>query len=161
MALADTTRPTHLGPGEGRQLRVITDLATIKATSDTTGGAYALIEARTPPSGGVPLHTQHYDDATYIVLAGTYRFHVEDDEFELGPGGYAFVTRGTAHGYANTGDVPARMLVIATPGGVMERFLDEIGDSAARAPWEPDMARVLAVAPKYGVEIRLPPPEDE
>lgn len=141
-------------------MRVIADLVTVKATTGVTGGAFALAITETPPAGGFPLHAQRYDDVTYLVLDGTYRFRVGGDEIELGPGGCAFVPRGTEHGYANAVDAPARMLVIASPGGVWERFLAEIGDEAARMPWEPDMARVLAVAPKYGIAFQPPHTDD-
>ncbi len=151
MALAETTRQAHMNQNEGRKVRVITDLVTIKATTADTGGAFALVETSTPPGGGFPQHSQSYDDATFVVLEGTYRLQVGEQALDLEPGGCVFVPRGTPHGFANTGDVAARMLVIASPGGVWERFIDEIGDAIDRAPWAIDMARVLAVAPKYGI----------
>jgi mannose-6-phosphate isomerase-like protein (cupin superfamily) len=153
MTLADTTQPVDLAPGQGRQMRVIADLVTVRATTAETRGAFALVETRTPPGAGFPLHAQRYDDVTYVVLDGAYRFRIGDDELELGPGGCAFAPRGTGHGFTNPGNVESRMLVIASPGGVWERFLAEICDAADRAPWQPDMARVLAVAPKYGIAL--------
>lgn len=158
MTLADTTQPVDLAPGPGRQMRVIADLVTVRATTADTRGAFALVETKTPPGAGFPLHAQRYDDATYVVLDGAYRFQIGGDELELGSGGCVFVPRGTGHGFANAGDIAARMLVIASPGGVWERFLAEIGDDAARAPWQPDMALVLAVAPKYGIALE---PDDD
>ncbi len=158
MTLADTTQAVDLAPGQGRQMRVIADLVTFRATTAETGGAFAIVETRTPPGAGFPLHAQRYDDATYVVLDGAYRFRIGDDEVELEPGGCVFVPRGTGHGFANAGNVAARMLVIASPGGVWERFIAEIGDDADRAPWQPDMARVLAVAPKYGIALE---PDDD
>jgi mannose-6-phosphate isomerase-like protein (cupin superfamily) len=153
MSLAETTQPAHLEPGAGRRMRVVADLITIKATTEQTAGAFALVEIETPPGAGFPLHAQHYDDATYLVLDGAYRFRIGDETVELGPGGCAFVPRGTPQGFANGGPKAARLLAIASPGGVWERFLDEIGDDAERGPWGLDMARLLAVAPKYGIEI--------
>lgn len=148
--------PVHLRPGEGRQLTVITDSVTIKATTADTGGLYALYETVTPPAGGCPPHAQRYDDEALFVIEGRYAVLVGEEQVELGPGGYAFIPRGTVHAFTNPGSEPARMLVLITPGGIHEQFLDEVADRAGRAPWEPDMARLLAVAPKYGVEFSVP-----
>jgi quercetin dioxygenase-like cupin family protein len=156
MTLASALRPTHLRPGKGRRRRVITDLMTLIATADDTGGAYTLIVTETPPGGGFPPHRRRHEDLTLFVLDGAYSALLGNDTVTLESGGYAFVPRGTRHGYVNAGSTPARMLALATPGGVPERFLDAIADEPGRAPWAPDMARVLAVAPAYGIEIETP-----
>lgn len=150
---ASTPSPVLRAAGEGRQLRVITDLVTIKATERDTGETFCLFERETPPEGGVPTHTQRYEDETFYVLEGRYAFLIGEQLTELGPGGYAYVPRGTPHGYTNIGDAAARLLVFVTPGGVQEQFVDEIGDDPARPAWQPNMAKVLAVAAKYGVEL--------
>jgi quercetin dioxygenase-like cupin family protein len=146
----------HLHPGEGKHLTLITDAVTVKAATAETGGAFALYETETPPAGGCPPHLQRYDDEAYFVIEGRYSVLVGEDQIELGPGGYVFIPRGTVHAYTNSGSEQARMLVFVTPGGIHEQFVDEASDRAGRAPWEPDMARILAVAPKYGVEFSTP-----
>lgn len=156
MGLTDTQRPTHRETAPVKQARVITDLVTIRATAAETRGTYSLFETETPPSGGCPAHTQRYDDEAFYVLAGRYAVLIGEEQRELGPGTAAFVPRGTPHAYANIGPTPARMLILALPGGIQETFFDEIGDHADRPAWEPDMARVMAVAPKYGIEFLLP-----
>lgn len=153
MALANTMQPRHLGDREGDQVRVITDLVTTKATASDTSEAYSLFELETPTSGGFPPHVQRYDDEAFYILDGTYAFLIGEEEIELHPGGYAFAPRGTVHGFVNVGSSTARMLVLVTPGGIQESFFQEVGDSADRPAWEPDMAKVLAVAPKYGIDF--------
>ena len=153
MALTDTMQPRHLGAREGDQARVITDLVTTKAAAANTGEAYSLFEVETPASGGCPPHTQRYDDETFYVLNGTYAFLIGEKEIELRPGGYAFAPRGTIHGFVNVGSSTARMLVLVTPGGIQESFFQEVGDRADRPAWEPNMAKVLAAAPKYGIQF--------
>ena len=157
MVRQGVVRPKHLPMRECEQVRVITDLVTIKARAKDTGGAYSLFETETPPAGGCPPHTQRYDDETLFVIEGRYAVLVGEEQVELGPGGTACIPRGTAHAFTNVGSEPARMLVLVTPGGIKEQFLDEVGDRADRPAWEPDMAKVLAVAPKYGIEFLLPP----
>ncbi len=60
------------------------------------------------------------------------------------------------HAFTNIGSEPARMLVLITPGGIHDQFFAEVGDHAARHPWQPDIDKVLAVAPKYGIEFSSP-----
>lgn len=149
-------RPKHLRIRDCEQVRVITDLVTIKARARDTGDAYSLFETETPPAGGFPPHTQRYDDETFFVIEGRYTVLVGEEQVELGPGGTACIPRGTVHAYSNVGSELARMLVLVTPGGIKEQFVDEVGDYADRPAWEPDMAKVLAVAPKYGIEFLSP-----
>ena len=153
MTLRDSVATSHLERGEGRQLRLITDLVTIKATTADTGDAFALFETETPPAGGCPPHRQRYDDEAFFVLDGRYAFLAGDEQVELGPGGYLYVPRGTVHAFTNVGSTTARMLVLVAPGGIHQQFLDEVGDRAGRAAWEADINRLLEVAPKYGIEF--------
>jgi quercetin dioxygenase-like cupin family protein len=150
------TKPNHLPTGEGRKLRVITDLVTIKTDAASAPGASCLYVTETPPSGGMPPHVQRYEDETWYVLEGSYTVLLGDDEVALGPGAYVFVPRGTVHAFTNAGATTARMLVLVTPGHIHEQFLAEASDADSRPAWQPDMERVLTVAPKYGVSFLSP-----
>ncbi len=148
--------PRHVEAGEGKTLRVISDLVTFKALAAETDGAYSLFETTTPPGGGTPPHIQRYEEEAYWILAGRYTFQVGDEVVELGPGGYAFVPRDTVHAYSNRGDEPGRMLILVTPGGIHENFFSEVGVALDAPVAPPDIPWMLAVAAKYGIEI-LPP----
>ena len=80
-----------------------------------------------------------------------------DRTVELGAGGYAFVPRETIHAYTNTGGRPARMLILVTPGGIHEKFFEEMGRLATSGGEAPSVEQIVAVARRYGIEI-LPPP---
>lgn len=157
-----TLAPRHVAPSAGQTYRVIADLVTFKAVAADTGGAYSLFEDRSDPGQGTPAHLQRYEDETFFVLEGTYRFLVGDQTVDLAAGGYAFVPRGTVHAYANVGAGPARLLLVS-PGGIHEEFLADVGGaiavpSAIAAPASaPNLGKALAVAPKYGIEF-MPPP---
>lgn len=156
MTLTDTVRPRQVRAGAGERRRVITDLVTIKTAAEDTGGAYALFELATPPAGGCPPHAQRYEDEILYVLAGSYRVLLGEQTVELGTGDSAFVPRGTVHASANAGSEPARLLLFVTPGGVHEQFLLAVGDDPERPAWQPDMAKVLAMGPTYGVAFARP-----
>ena len=65
------------------------------------------------------------------------------------------------HSFRNTGNVDAKFLVVVTPAGLEkffeEAFLPAVDRSAAPPPMtEGLLARLLAAAPKHGLEL-LPP----
>ncbi len=138
------------------QLRVITDIVSFIITGAETNGAYALFETVTVPQGGTPPHTQAYEDEAFYILEGSYTFLIGDRQVEAQPGAFAFVPRGTVHAYTNTGDTPARMLILVAPGGLHEQFFREAGDPVSDPVGPPDIPRLVAAAAKYGITI-LPP----
>ena len=148
-----TLSPIRVEAGEGRTLRVISDVVTVKASAEDTGGAYSLFETSTPPGGGTPPHYQRYEDEAFYVLEGRCGFRFGEDTVEITEGGYAFVPRGTVHAFTNAGDGPLRMIVLVTPGGIHEKFFAEVGEDPATPAGPPDIAKLLAAAPKYGIEI--------
>jgi quercetin dioxygenase-like cupin family protein len=128
----------------------------LRATAQTTGGAFGLIEQlMMPPGFASPYHTHHLEDEAFYVLAGELAF-VSDGHWTIaGPGTYVFGPRNIPHGFKVLGDAPARMLLLCTPGG-FEQF---VVDMSEPTPAPPDMAKLMALAAKYKVDIHGPLPE--
>jgi mannose-6-phosphate isomerase-like protein (cupin superfamily) len=149
--------------GEGRSFWVAGDLYTILASGDDTGGAYALIHALVPPGGGPPPHVHRREDEAFYVLEGELVFEADGRTFRAGPGAWVTLPKGSRHSFRNTGQTPARMLIVVNPSG-LEKFFAEVGreatdrSPAAGAVTPADVEKLLAVAPRYGMEILLPPP---
>ena len=85
-----------------------------------------------------------------------------ENRFRAGAGAFVHLPEGVLHSYQNVGAGPARFLTLMVPAG-LERFCEEVGkpgtDPSSPPPFEEeDLGKLLAVAPKYGVEIP-PPPE--
>ncbi len=153
----DTTR---VAPGEGRALWVLGDLYELKAVSEETGGAYALFETTiTPGLPGPPPHIHHREDEAFYVLEGEVELNVEGNVSTAGPGTFVNVPKGTLHTFKNAGTTPARFLGMVSPAG-FEGFFEEVGepatDKTTPPAGPPDVEKVVALAPKYGLEI--PPP---
>jgi mannose-6-phosphate isomerase-like protein (cupin superfamily) len=153
----------HVLPGEGKTLRVLGELVTYKVTSDQTGGAYSLFEVASQPGTGAPPHVQHREDEAFYVLEGDYEFLVEDRTLRMPAGSLLYVPKGNLHAHKNVGESIGRMLVSQTPGGLHERFFEEVGEEAPdrrelRVPERPEnLARTREIAAGYGIEIPLPP----
>ena len=142
--------------GEGERIWIVGDTMTLKATSEGTAGKLVLLENLTAPDGGPPPHIHTNEDEFFFVLDGAFEIRIGDELNEVGPGGFAYVPRGTVHNFRNTADTPSRILVGFTPGG-MEGFFRASGrpatdDGPAPPLDEEEIARTTAAAPTYGVE---------
>ncbi len=150
---------THVPPGEGRSLWVLGELVTYKTTSERTGGAYSLFEVTTQPGGGVLPHVQHREDESFYVLEGEYEFLDDGGTTKASAGSLIYIPRGNLHAYKNIGATPGRMLVSQTPGGLHERFFEEIGEPAkpgrrgSSVAGSQDTRKIAAIAAEYGIEM--------
>ncbi len=152
----------QLGAGEGPAYSLAGDVLRLLATGRQTGGAYALAELRVAPGGGPPPHIHHREDEAFFVLEGEVTFTLGGNSLVARTGSFVQGPRGIPHTYKNEGNALARMLVLVTPAG-FENFVAEAGQlvSSFDSPPPPVtpsvIERLLAVAPKHGIEI-LPPP---
>jgi len=152
----------QLVTGEGPAYSAVGDVYRILATGEQTGGAYVLSEARVPPGGGPPPHIHHREDESFYVLEGEIAFTLGDRQVVATPGSFVQGPRGIPHAFKNQSGSPARMLILVTPPG-FEHFMAEIGtplpsfDAAPLPVTQADIQKLLAVAPKYGIEVLSPP----
>jgi quercetin dioxygenase-like cupin family protein len=146
--------------GEGKSYWVVGDRYTILASGEDTGGAYALIHGEVPPGGGPPPHVHRREDEAFYVLEGELAFQADGRNFAAAAGAWVTLPKGSRHAFKNTGRATAKVLIVVTPSG-LERFFAEVGLEAAEQSSPPrvtpaDIERLMAVAPKYGMEIQPP-----
>jgi quercetin dioxygenase-like cupin family protein len=150
-----------LAAGEGRLIWVVGDRYMIKCSGNDTGGAFALIEAVVTPGNGPPPHIHSREDEASYVLEGEIQFHADGSSFTTTCGAWVTLAKGSLHSFKNTGSTPARTLVVVTPSG-LENFFLEVGreaiegETAPVPPTPEDIQRLVETAPKYGLEIRIP-----
>jgi mannose-6-phosphate isomerase-like protein (cupin superfamily) len=145
--------------GEGSRLWVSGELVAYKVTSDRTAGAYSLFEVASWPGAGPPPHVQHREDEAFWVLDGEYEFLIEGRRTRADAGSLVYVPRGHLHSHVNVGGKPGKLLVILTPGGLHERFFEDIGEPSKDLP-APPVAEgrlggeaVAGIAARYGIEM--------
>lgn len=148
-------------PREGRTVAVVGDVYRFLATSAETNGKYAMWEALVPPGGGPPPHVHSREEEGFYVLEGEITFQIGNEMLVAKPGAFANMPIGTPHSFKNQSDRPAKMLIVVAPAGLEQMFF-EIGsplpDGATTAvpPTKDDIDKLLAVAPRFGVELLIP-----
>ena len=129
---------------------------TALATS-ATNGAMSITDSLSPNGAGPPRHIHHREDETFVVLTGKCEFWLAGETFIRGSGETAYIPRGTEHTFRVVGGEPSRHLVILTPGG-FEQFFIEMARGAYRIP--EDMAKINEIAARHNLSITGPPLSD-
>ena len=156
-----THQPTMRKPGEGRTIAVVGDVYRFLATGEDTDGKYALWEAIVPPGGGPPPHVHSKEEEGFYILEGEITFLVGEERVVATAGTFANMPVGTPHSFKNESGKPARMLISVAPAGLEQMFFEvgvplPEGSTTALPPTKEEIEKLLAVAPRYGIEIRLP-----
>src|SRR5690242_16949526 len=149
-------------PGQGRTLAVVGDVYRFLATGEDTDGKYALFEAIVPPGGGPPPHVHSREEEGFYVLEGEITFTVGDRRLVATAGTFANMPVGTPHSFRNEGGQTARMLISVAPAGLEKMFFEfgvplPEGSTTALPPTREEIEKLLAVAPRSGIQIKLPP----
>ncbi len=138
------------------------DRATFIKTGKDTGGRYTLAEFLVPPQAGAPPHIHRRENEWFYITDGELSFEMDNQPINATPGTLIYSPKDHVHTFKNLWTDPATMLVVWTPSGI-EEFFREVGDPVSPTdpftpPLPPDIPRLIAAAPKYGIEFL--PPED-
>lgn len=136
-------------------LNIFGNLVTIQVSGADSKGTLAVMHDVTPPNGGPPLHRHHSDSEAFYVLEGTFLFELDGAEHVRQAGESLNILPGVAHLYQNTGTTPGKMIIVTTPAGLDEFFVEL--DALLKSSAEPDMGAVAGLHAKYGMELLGPP----
>ena len=119
---SEAKRPAIVvAPGEGQPT---SRFGHLKAASEDTLGAYALVEGAMEPKEGPGPHTHSREDEAWYVLEGELSFQVGERVIVGTPGTFVLAPRGIRHRFWNSGKQVARYLLILSPPG-LEKFFQE------------------------------------
>jgi quercetin dioxygenase-like cupin family protein len=155
------SHPLIRTPPQGRTIALVGDVYRFLATGEDTNGTYTLFETIVGPGGGPPPHVHSREEEGFYVLQGEITFTIDGQRVVATAGTFANMPVGVAHSFKNETSQPARMLISLAPAGLEQMFF-EVGAPLAEGatttlpPTREDIEKLLAVAPKYGIEIRLP-----
>lgn len=127
---------------KNEQLLILTDVIKILVSNTETENKYAIFEENVPPLGGPPPHT-HPDEEVFYILEGEFEFVRNDlnNPFRALPGSVVHIASNDVHTFKNVGDTPGKMIVLLTPGNLLDYF-KVIGDSLTNKADYPDLKKV-------------------
>lgn len=117
---------------------------TLHVEGADTQGRFSCGEALLAPGAGQPLHIHHGMDELLYVVEGEVDFTLEGERFRTGPGGFAFIRRGSVHGFRNLSEGAARLLGVFSPPML---------DGFFQAMIENPTAEVPKIARQFGIEF--------
>ncbi|KAL2623545.1 hypothetical protein R1flu_003750 [Riccia fluitans] len=136
-------------------------LVTMRLLGHQTGGTISSFEDEVLPGASAPFHYHTKEDETFIMLEGNLTWIAGEKEHAVSNGAALFIPRGTPHSFRNDSGKKARMLVIYTPAGQEQWFLD-VGKPVEDPEKPPEVTpEDMKAAVKLGVEqygmVFLPP----
>ena len=96
--------------------------AALKMLTRETAGSVMIFEEVAPVETDTPMHTHDDSDEIAYVLSGEITFKIGDEITVGGVGTCAFMPRGVAHAWKNTGTEPGRVLFLYTPANAGSFF---------------------------------------
>jgi mannose-6-phosphate isomerase-like protein (cupin superfamily) len=131
----------------GERIRFGEVQVVIRASGDSTGGAFSIVE-EIPPLVDTPTHVHEREDEMFYVLEGRHVFRVGDEDYEAGPGDLVFGPRGVPHSQRRLEPGVGRLLAMLSPPG-FEGFFRELGAAERDGTLGPDA--YAAASERYGI----------
>lgn len=162
----DATRSLapHLGRAGGERSAWYAGwLVSFLATGEETEGQFSLtaVSGRRGQSVAPPWHVHTREEECFYVIEGAITCYVGEEVIEVPAGAFVILPRGVPHRY-EVATEEARLLNLCVPAG-FEGFYRALSEPASAmtvppAPdGPPDVARLLAVATEFGIEVLGPP----
>lgn len=120
------------------------------------------MEAIIPPQKGPPPHRHSREEESFFIIEGEMEFVADGQHSVAGKGTWITLPKGSLHYFKNIGQTPARMLILAVPAGLEDYFIevsqgaDTFSEENPPAFDPKQVEKMVATAPKYGIEIVLP-----
>ncbi len=159
--MGESSNSYVLHENDGEAVWSLGCLTTFKATSELTGGSFALVDELAPRAQGTPLHRHVDDEESFYIIDGELVFHLGDSgPINATAGAFVHIAKGEPHAFRVESERAHYLILTTSQHGA---FYRAIGTPAPRrelppdAPW--DLEMVMAAAERFNVEILGPPPE--
>ncbi len=123
---------------------------------EATGGAWALLEhtwsaesAAAAAAAAKSLHVHRSTDQTFVVLEGAMVLRLDDRVFTAHAGTTVLIPRGQPHANWCAGPQRTRVLMVVSPAGLEQLFVDGSALVAARGNGPDVLARLQALTRRH------------
>lgn len=136
-----------IAAGEGKTL---VNGIICKVSSESTGGAYTVLELTLPAGGGAPVHTHHLEDEIFHIIEGVCEIVCEGKTHLATVGAVVVLPKNVPHAFRNPTDTPNRILITAVPGG-LDTYFEALAQVRADDPSASQ--QVSDINARYAIEF--------
>src|SRR5215472_4100636 len=151
--------PPYLAASEEEVIWYLGTLFVVRASAQSTAGAFDLLEVVMPEGTSPPPHIHRREDEFVYVLDGRITFTCGEQTIQAERGAFVFLPRDVAHTFRVEGPGTAHTLNLCVPAGLKDYF-KEMGEPARERTLPPpqtlDLAKLRVVAARYGFEVLRP-----
>jgi quercetin dioxygenase-like cupin family protein len=144
--MAESPNPHMVELAGGERLRFGEVEVIVRASAQSTGGAFSVIEEA--DAVDTPLHVHANEDEIFYALEGEHVIQVGEEEFLLRPGDLAFGPRGVPHSQRRVKPRTGRVLILVSPAG-FEGFFRDLARADDEGRLGPDA--YAEASEKYGI----------
>ena len=127
-----------------------------KISGADVGGRMSVIEVKTPPGQGPPMHIHLEQNEWMYLLEGSFGLQCGTEKTVLQTGDSFMAPKGIPHSYVVLGDTPARHLNVYDPAGEIEAFFRDYEKNHPPGA-KPDSAKAAESEKMYRVRVVGPP----
>ena len=135
----------------GQRLEISGITVMVKFLGKLSNNACAVLEMQLPPAfPGHEPHVHRQTTETFYIISGTVAFTLGIETMIARQGATVLVRPGIVHHFWNPSPDVARMLVVLTPGGAEQYYLElaaVLAPDAARSP--PSLNQIAALGANY------------
>jgi quercetin dioxygenase-like cupin family protein len=142
--------------GEGPSFSWPGEVFTGKLSARRTGDRIAIGEVLFSPRHGTSKHRHMESGEVFYIAVGSIVIEIEDEEFTLRAGDFAYASPGAAHRLTNESEEETRLVGIFVPAGP-EKAMSAWAELMARTGGNPDPDELEAVrAMGLAIEVEAP-----
>lgn len=138
--------------GQATSLDVLGTRVQFLCESESTAGAWSLMETQLPKGSGPPPHQHDWDEA-YYVLAGEVVFTLGSETLAVSAGDFVYSPRNVVHGFKGVSEEPARLLIFDAPSHAGS-FFKEVDRQVKSLP--DDLPKLRGIGERHGVRFKVP-----
>lgn len=127
----------------------------LKLLSGETGESVMLFVETAPPGTETTFHLHRDSDEVAYVLSGEITFKIGNEVTIGGAGSCAFLPKGVAHAWKNTGTATGQVIFMYTPAGAGKFFEEQVRQPLTGPANGPE---AVGLRERHGWEIVGPPP---
>jgi quercetin dioxygenase-like cupin family protein len=146
--------PLILQPGEGKAVKIGTSNCTFKITGENTHGHFGLFEfTMEPESQGASPHIHKQLTEIFYVIEGEVELIVDQRRVTAAPGTVLLVPENTPHGFSNSGQTQAKLLIMFCPADKREQYFEGLAKLTenGRKPSQEELLDLMQKFDQYPV----------